>query len=71
MGIDRTTLKMNAKQTMKEKKPGVYLVAAAYVATTLVLSLLYSYLTGINRIVNEMYQYVTEGTELPLDSLIR
>ena len=70
MGIDRTTLKTNAKQTMKDKKPGIYLVATAYVAITLVLSLLYSYLTGMNEIVNEMYQYVTNGTDLALDSLI-
>lgn len=49
MGIDRKLLKSNAKLRLIGKRPNVFAVAVVYLIIINVLSLLYSYMTGIGQ----------------------
>ena len=52
--IDRTALKLAAKQNMSGKKPSAFLVAALYVAVFTVLAALIMALLGYDRLVIDM-----------------
>lgn len=54
--IDRQTLKSEAKQNMRGKKPNVFLVAAVYVITLSILTALMYTLSGYDRFLNYIEQ---------------
>ena len=55
------SLKQQAKNTMKTTKPNVFVVTIIYFIIIMILSNLTTRLSGIDRLYNEMFQYIASG----------
>ena len=59
-----SSLKQQAKNTMKTTKPSVFLVTLVYFIIIAILSNLTARLSGMDKLYSEMYQYIASGETL-------